>query len=141
MNSWNGIGRLTRDVEQRHLPNGDAVANFTLAVDTGTKQKPSTMFLDCTAFGKTCEVIVQYAGTKGSQLAVSARLTQDNWTDKDTGGKRSKICCVVERITLIGSRRDSSDQTPSSYSGEEPQTSHNGFDGSGSADPTSDVPF
>ena len=99
------------------------------------------MFLDCAAFGKTCEIIVQYAGTKGTQLAVSGRLKQDNWTDKDTGGKRSKICCVVERVTLIGSRRDSADQTPSSYSGEESQATHNGFDGSHATDPTGDVPF
>ncbi len=53
MNTWSVIGRLTRDVDNRHLQDGTAIAAFSLAVDTGTKAKPETMFLDVTAFGKT----------------------------------------------------------------------------------------
>ena len=147
MNQWNGIGRLTRDAETRNLPDGTFVVSFTLAVDVGTKSSPATMFMDCAAFGKTGEVIGQYAGSKGTQLAVTARLKQDNWTDKDTGKSRSKICCVVERVTLLGSKRDSADQSPSSqYTEESSQAgtvgaAANGFDGSREVDPNQKIPF
>ena len=146
MNTWSGIGRLTRDAEQRYLPDGTGVVSFDIAVDTGTKASPATMFLNVTAFGKTSEIVVQYAGTKGTQIGVTGRLRQENWEDKNGGGKRSKISCVAERVTLLGSKRDSADQSPpSGYDGEhsqaEPSASSNGYDGSQSSPPTDSVPF
>ena len=148
MNVWSGIGRLTRDCEQRHMGNGDAVVSFDVAVDTGTKQAPATMFLSVSCFGKTADIVSQYAGTKGTQIGVTGRLRQENWDDKTTGAKRSKISCVAERVTLIGGRKDSSDQSPSHYAGDEPQATvgnvgnaANGFDGSRETGPTDAVPF
>lgn len=141
----NIIGRLTRDAETRTLPDGTALTSFSLATDTGSKTSPSTMFLDCTAFGKTSDIVSQYAGTKGTQLACAGRLKQDNWEDKTTGAKRSKICMIVERVTLLNNRRDEANQTPSSYDGEQSQAApvehHNGFDGSREAPADAAVPF
>jgi len=146
VNSVNIIGRLTRDCEQRTMGNGDAVVSFDIAVDTGTKQSPATMFLSVACFGKTADIVSQYAGTKGTQLGVTGRLRQENWDDKTTGAKRSKISCVAERVTLIGGRRDSADQSPSHYAGDESQagtvgSAANGFDGSREVGPSGDVPF
>jgi single-strand DNA-binding protein len=128
------------------MANGDPVVAFDLAVDTGTKQSPATMFLSVSCFGKTAEIVSQYAGTKGTQLGVTGRLRQENWDDKTTGAKRSKISCVAERVTLLGGRKDSADQSPSQYAGSDSQQptaeqAANGFDGSREADPTANVPF
>ena len=119
------------------MGNGDAVVSFDVAVDTGTKQAPATMYLSVSCFGKTADIVSQYAGTKGTQIGVTGRLRQENWDDKTTGAKRSKISCVAERVTLIGGRKDASDQSPSHYAGDEPQATvgkaanaANGFDGS-----------
>ena len=146
MNVWSGIGRLTRDCEQRAMGNGDAVVSFDIAVDTGTKQAPATMYLSVSCFGKTADIVSQYAGTKGTQIGVTGRLRQENWDDKTTGAKRSKISCVAERVTLIGGRKDSADQSPSQYTEESSQagtvgSAVNGFDGSREVDPTADIPF
>lgn len=35
MNNWNGIGRVTRDIELKYTPSGVAIANFSIAVDRG----------------------------------------------------------------------------------------------------------
>ena len=148
MNVWSGIGRLTRDCEHRHIGNGDAVVSFDIAVDTGTKQAPATMYLSVSCFGKTADIVSQYAGTKGAQIGVTGRLRQENWDDKTTGAKRSKISCVAERVTLIGGRKDASDQSPSHYAGDEPQATvgeaanaANGFDGSREVPMSDQVPF
>ena len=137
MNSINIIGRLTRDVDNRTLQDGTAIASFTLAVDTGTKQSPATMFLDVTAFGKTADIVQQYAGTKGTQLACSGRLKQDNWLDKETQAKRSKICMVVERVTLLGSKSDRSRDEQQSPD----DTSQVPVESAGGGDDNGQVPF
>lgn len=143
MNSVNIIGRLTRDVDNRHLQDGTAIASFTLAVDTGTKQSPATMFLDVTAFGKTAEIVGQYAGTKGMQLAISGRLKQDNWEDKNGGGKRSKICAVAERITLLNNRKDGDGQSRDEQQSppDESQVPPASYDEPTGAANDADVPF
>jgi single-strand DNA-binding protein len=128
------------------MANGDQVVAFDLAVDTGAKQAPATMFLSVSCFGKTAEIVSQYAGTKGTQLGVTGRLRQENWDDKATGAKRSKISCVAERVTLIGGRKDSADQSPSQYSGSDSQApaaeqAANGFGGSREVDPNIEIPF
>ena len=72
------------------------------------------------------------------------RLTRD--CDKTTGAKRSKISCVAERVTLIGGRKDSADQSPSQYTEESSQagtvgSAVNGFDGSREVAMSDQVPF
>ena len=39
----------------------------------------------------------------------SSRLSEQHWLDKTTGAKRSKLCMIVERVTLLNNRRDESD--------------------------------
>ena len=70
------IGRLTKDVELRFTPgSGNAVANFTLAVD---KYNPSTGqkeadFIPCVVWGKQAEALSNYC-SKGSQIAIGGRI-------------------------------------------------------------------
>ncbi|MFY9345205.1 MAG: single-stranded DNA-binding protein, partial [Planctomycetota bacterium] len=100
------LGNLTRDVEMRHTQNGQALAKFGLAINRKWKSdsgemKESTCFVDCTAWGRSAEVLSQYV-RKGSPLFVEGRLEYSTWEDKNGGGKRSKLDVTVENFQLLG---------------------------------------
>jgi len=102
------IGNLTRDPQLKYLPSQTAVAEFGLAVNRKFKtsageDKEEVCFVDCTAWGRTGEVINQYC-RKGKQIYIEGRLKLDQWEDKQGGGKRSKLTVVVENFQFLGSR-------------------------------------
>ena len=104
------IGRLTRDPQLRYLPSQSAVCDFGLAVGRKFKtangeSKEETAFIDCTVFGKGAEIFNQYM-TKGKQVFLEGRLKFDQWDDKTTGQKRSKLNVVVEDFQFLGSKGD-----------------------------------
>jgi single-strand DNA-binding protein len=99
-------GNLTRDIELRHTPQNTAVANFGMAVNRKYKggdgqQHEETTFVDCTAFGRTAEVMGQYL-RKGRPVFIEGRLKLDQWDDKE-GNKRSKLSVIVESFQFVDS--------------------------------------
>lgn len=102
MNSITIAGQLGKDAEQRFLPNGDAVASFSVA-DSQGKDKP-TIWWNCSLFGKRAEALTQYL-TKGQAVTVSGNVTQREYTDKD-GNKRTAMDVRVNDIALQGGKRD-----------------------------------
>ena len=101
------MGRLTRDPELRHTPNGVAVASFTLAVDRGFTPKDGgerqTDFIDVVAWRNTAEFVSKYF-VKGQMAAVTGRLQIRDWTDKD-GNKRRSAEIVAENIYFTESKK------------------------------------
>jgi single-strand DNA-binding protein len=99
------VGNLTRDPELRYTPKGTAVARLGLAVnrvwrtETGEKKEEAT-FVDIDAFGQQAETICQYM-KKGSPMLVEGRLRLDQWDDKQTGQKRSRLMVVLESFTFL----------------------------------------
>ena len=108
------IGNLTRDPELRYTPKGTAIAKIGLAVnrnwtsETGEKKEEVT-FVDVDAFGKQAEVIGQYL-KKGRPIMVEGRLKLDQWDDKQTGQKRSRLGVVLEQFQFIDSGRGGENQ-------------------------------
>ena len=100
-------GNLTRDPELRYTPKGMAICKFGLAInrnwtnEAGEKKEEAT-FVDVDAFGKQAEVIAQYV-KKGQQFLVEGRLKLDQWDDKQTGQKRSRLGVVLEGFSFLGS--------------------------------------
>ena len=99
------VGNITRDPELRSTPSGTQVCGFCVAVnrnyrDGSGEQKENVSFFDCSAWGKSGEIIAQYA-KKGSGILVSGRLEQRSWEDKE-GQKRSRVEIVVEDFNFIG---------------------------------------
>src|SRR4030095_472470 len=100
------ICNLTRDPELRYTPKGVAIAKFGMAVnrnwrtETG-EQKEEVTFVDVDAFGRQAEVIGQYL-KKGSLFMLEGRLKLDQWDDKQTGQKRSRLGVVLEGFQFIG---------------------------------------
>lgn len=108
LNSCNFIGNVTRDPEVKFLPSGSAVCEFGMAINhnyttqSGEKREECT-FIELSAFGKTAEIIGEYA-KKGKSIYVEARAKLDQWDDKTTGAKRSKIKFIVNNIQLLGGK-------------------------------------
>ena len=103
MNTVNLIGYLTQDVEQRVTQNGNAVANFSIALNRryrqGDEVKTETSFIDVVAFNKTAEIAGKYLG-KGRPVGIEGRLRQRTW-ETELGQKRSKIEVVVSNLHLM----------------------------------------
>ncbi len=103
------VGNLTRDPELRYTPKGTAIAKVGLAVnrvwktETG-ETKEEVTFVDVDAFGKQAETISQYL-KKGRPILVEGRLRLDQWDDKQTGQKRSKLGVVLETFKFLDSGR------------------------------------
>jgi single-strand DNA-binding protein len=103
------VGNLTRDPELRYTSNGKAIAKIGLAVnrawttETGEKKEEVT-FVDVDVFGRTAENVSQYM-RKGSPILIEGRLRLDQWDDKQTGQKRSKLGVVAEIVQFLGSPR------------------------------------
>lgn len=79
------IGRLTRDPELRKTTSGLSVASFTVAVDDsfkGPNGEKNTLFMNCSIFGNKADNVAKFV-RKGSLVAVSGRLNQRKYTNKD----------------------------------------------------------
>ncbi len=112
MASFNKVilaGNLTRDPELRYTPKGTAVCRFGLAInrnwtsETGEKKEEVT-FVDIDAFGRQAEVVAQYM-KKGRPFLVEGRLKLDQWEDKNTHQKQTKLKVVLEGFSFIDSGR------------------------------------
>ena len=103
------IGTLGRDPEVRYMPNGNAVANLTLATDesyndkqTGKKVE-STEWHRITVYGKLAEIIQQYL-KKGSKAYFEGKLRTREW-EKD-GVKRYTTEIIANDMMMLDGRGD-----------------------------------
>ena len=101
------VGNLTRDPELRYTPKGTAIAKIGLAVnrvwtnEAGEKKEEVT-FVDVDVFGRTAENVGQYM-RKGRPILIEGRLKLDQWDDKQTGQKKSRLGVVAETVQFLGS--------------------------------------
>lgn len=141
------IGNLTRDPELRVTPKGTAICQFGLAVNRQFKDesgatRDETTFVDIEAWGRQGETISKYC-TKGRPLFVEGRLKFDQWEDKASGQKRSRLKVVLEGFQFLGGRGEGggpgndTEQTPERHS-PPPRT---GNKPAPSEDIDEDVPF
>jgi single-strand DNA-binding protein len=103
------IGNLTRDPELRVTPKGTAICQFSLAVnrkfrDEAGADREEVTYVDIEAWGKSGENIAKYC-TKGRPLFVEGRLRLDQWEDKTTKEKRSRMKVVCDNFQFLGSGR------------------------------------
>lgn len=103
------MGNLTRDPEMRVLPSNMPVASFGLAVNDRFKNKQTDQweerpnFIDCEAFGRTAENIGKFF-SKGKPIFIEGKLRLDQWEDRQSGQKRSKLKVVVDTFQFVGGR-------------------------------------
>ncbi|NOX56842.1 MAG: single-stranded DNA-binding protein [Planctomycetes bacterium] len=105
------VGNLTRDPEVRYTPSGTAVSEIGVAVNRTwydrqtNERREETTFVDVTLWGRQAEIAGEYLA-KGRQVLIEGRLQLDQWEDRQTGQKRSKLRVVCENLQMLGSRSD-----------------------------------
>lgn len=103
------MGNLTRDPELRVTPKGTPICQFSLAINRQFKMesgesREEVIYVDVEAWGKQGETIAKYC-TKGRPLYVEGRLRLDQWEDKNTKEKRSRMKVVLEQFQFLGDSR------------------------------------
>lgn len=103
------MGNLTRDPELRVTPKGTSICQFSLAINRQFKMesgetREEVIYVDVEAWGKQGETIAKYV-TKGRPLYVEGRLRLDQWEDKNTKEKRSRMKVVLEQFQFLGDSR------------------------------------
>ncbi|MFI4859937.1 MAG: single-stranded DNA-binding protein [Phycisphaerales bacterium JB063] len=145
------MGNLTRDPEMRMLPSNMPVASFGLAVNDRFKNKQTDQweerpnFIDCEAFGRTAENISKFF-SKGKPIFIEGKLRFDQWEDRQSGQKRSKLKVVVDTFQFVGGRDGGGQQGGGGYN---QQSNSGGWDSGPAAASTGghepvnedDIPF
>lgn len=140
----NGLARIGRDVELRYLPQGDAVANLSLAFTYGRKDsegKRPTQWVEGSIWGKRAEALAPYL-LKGSLVSVTLEdVCIETFQGKN--GEGHKLTGRVLAIDLVpnGQASGQAAQRPAAAPRQAPsKPSRTGGD-SGFSDMQDDVPF
>lgn len=111
------VGNLGQDPEVRYMPNGNAVANISLATSESWRDKQTGETKEITEwhrvvfFGKLAEVVGEYA-KKGTQMYVEGQLKTRKWQDQQ-GVDRYTTEIVVNvggTMQLLGGRQNGGSQ-------------------------------
>jgi single-strand DNA-binding protein len=105
------VGRVGGDPDVRYFESGSVKCNLTLAVDRRTRDSDQPDWFNLELWGKTAEVAASYV-QKGKLIGVTGSLRFDHWKDRETGADRSRPVVRVDRLELLGSKRDSEATTP-----------------------------
>ena len=106
-------GNLTSDPELKFIPSGKAVASFTVAASKSVKQadgsweNTDTTFWTVKAWGKTAENVAETL-RKGMSVIVVGSAIQENWEDKKTGEKKSRIAITAFNVGVDLKRHSAS---------------------------------
>jgi single-strand DNA-binding protein len=103
MNSYNCTGRLTDDPARRDTTSG-VVATFRLAVDG----RPKRLWITVEAWAHEAGKVATY-GASGRHVAVTGRLVQDEFLDRD-GHKQTRYKVVAGRVEFLDDPPSAPDQ-------------------------------
>lgn len=98
-------GNLAKDATLRQTNSGNAVANFTVAVNDRYRTPDGqwddyTNWIDCTLFGNRANALHKYL-TKGTKVALEGSLRWSTWNDRETGAQRSKVGITVSELEFM----------------------------------------
>lgn len=120
LNIVNIVGRAGMDPEIRYFESGSVKCRLTMAVNRPTSKDDEPDWFNLEIWGKTAEIAGNYV-RKGSLIGVQGALKIETWSDRNTGDPRSKPVIKVDRLELLGSKRDNDPSQVSNYSAVEPE--------------------
>ena len=117
------IGNLTADPEIRTMPNGEQVANFTIALNERYKAKDGNIvenveYVRIVLYRRLAEIAGQYLH-KGSQVYIEGRLKTRKWQDNN-GQDRYTTEIQGDNLQMLGGRQDEPKQSKPSKAKPEP---------------------
>ncbi len=103
------VGNLGQDPEVRYMPNGNAVANFTVATseswqDQQGQKQERTEWHRIVMYRKLAEIAGQYL-RKGSKVYLEGKLQTREWQDQQ-GQKRYTTEIVADEMQMLDSKQD-----------------------------------
>ena len=107
------IGNLTADPEIRTMPNGEQVANFSIALNEKYKAKDGNIvenveYVRIVLYSRLAEIAGQYL-TKGSQIYIEGRLKTRKWQDSN-GQDRYTTEIQGDNLQMLGGRNQDAAQ-------------------------------
>ena len=97
-------GRLAADPELRFGQSGTAIASMrVVAADRRLNKEINewedgdVLWIDVTAFKQLAENVVESV-QKGDLVVITGKLKTDEWTDRESGAKRSKITVIADSV-------------------------------------------
>lgn len=121
------VGNLGNDPEVRYMPNGNAVANLSLATSESWKDQQGqvqerTEWHRLTMYRRLAEIAGEYL-KKGSQIYVEGKLQTRKWQDQQ-GQDRYTTEIIVDQMQMLGGRGGEGGGTGSGY--QRPQNNQQG---------------
>lgn len=115
LNIFTGIGRLTRDPEQRFTPSGKENCRMSIASNRSYKNQEGEIienvsYLNIIVWGNQAKSCSQYL-RKGSKIAVCGELRSNNWEDKE-GNKRTSWEIHANSIHFLDSKKEEYPEMP-----------------------------
>ena len=109
------VGNLGKDPEIRHLDNGVAVANFSLATTESYTNKHGervnqTEWHKVVLWRGLADIAEKYL-KKGNSVYIEGKIITRKWEDKD-GNVRYSTDIVADKMTMLGSKQESSSIAP-----------------------------
>lgn len=96
-------GRLTNSPALLFGKSGIGYTSINVAVDRYSKDNKSTDFINCTAFGKTAELIAERF-VKGQEILLEGNLKVDVFEKEEK--KQYKTSVMIERVEFCGSKKN-----------------------------------
>lgn len=108
------VATCGKDPEIKSMPNGNAVANFSVATseswkDSQGNKQESTEWHRCVAFGRLAEIIGQYV-RKGSKVYLEGKLKTRQW--EQDGQKRYATEVLVSEMQMLDSKPAGQSEAP-----------------------------
>lgn len=116
------IGRLGNDPEVRYMPNGNAVASFSIACGEKWKDQQGqvqerTEWVNCTAFGKLAEIVGEYL-RKGSKVFIEGKMKTEKYTDNN-GVEKYSTKIIVNNMQMLDSKPQDGGQSKGQQSAQQ----------------------
>ena len=114
INKFIGIGNCCADPEVRHISNGGAVTNISIACNDSYKDKNTGQIIDKTEFvrvvffNRLAEIVGEYV-RKGSKLYIEGSLRTRKWKAQD-GSDRYTTEIVASEMQMLDSRNGAEGQ-------------------------------
>ncbi|MGK0408714.1 MAG: single-strand DNA-binding protein [Shewanella psychromarinicola] len=107
------VGNLGKDPEVRYMPNGNAVANFTVATSESWKDQQGqtqerTEWHNIVMYRRLAEIAGEYL-KKGSKVYLEGKLQTNKWQDQTTGQDRYKTEINAMEMQMLDSRNSGGD--------------------------------
>ena len=126
-------GNLGQDPEVRYMPNGNAVANISVATSESWKdkatqeQKEETEWHRCVCYGKLAEIIGEYL-KKGSKIYLEGKLKTRKWKDQQNVDRYTTEI-VFDEMQMIDGKQQGVSPSPPPQQPQRPaqQPQNNGY--------------